>query len=112
MPSSFPIRVAGTLALALGSAVLCLFLHTPLPWVLGPLLGTATASVLGAPTQSWTPLRNLGQWVIGTALGLYFTPQVTALVGKLWWAIALGIVWALLLGWLFGRWLHQVVRGS
>ena len=47
--------------------------------------------MLGAPTQSWTPLRNIGQWVIGAALGLYFTPQVTALVGRLWWAIALGI---------------------
>ena len=112
MPASFPIRVAGTLALALGTAVLFLWLHTPLPWVLGPLLATAVASVSGVPTQSWTPLRNIGQWVIGAALGLYFTPQVTALVGRLWWAIVLGIVWALLLGWLFGRWLHAVVRGS
>jgi len=112
MQSTFPIRVAGTLALAHGTAVLFLSLHTPLPWVLGPLLATAMASMLGAQTQSWTPLRNIGQWVIGTALGLYFTPQVTALVGRLWWAIVLGIVWALLLGWLFGRWLHAVVRGS
>lgn len=111
MPSPFPIRVAGTLALALGTALLCLSLHTPLPWVLGPLVATAAASVLGAPTQSWTPLRNLGQWVIGAALGLYFTPQVTALVGRLWWAILLGIGWALLLGWGFGRWLHGLVRG-
>lgn len=111
MPSSFPIRVAGTLALAFGAAVLCLFLHTPLPWVIGPLLATALASIVGAPTQSWTPLRNLGQWVIGAVLGLYFTPQVTALVGRLWWAILLGIVWALLLGWGFGRWLHHVVQG-
>src|SRR4051812_30528214 len=112
MQSTFPIRVAGTLALALGTAVLFLSLHTPLPWVLGPLLATAAASMFGAPTQSWTPLRNIGQWVIGTALGLYFTPQVTSLVGRLWWAIVLGIVWALLLGWLFGRWLHAVVHGS
>lgn len=111
MPSPFPIRVAGTLALALGAAVLCLVLHTPLPWVLGPLVATAVASILGAPTQSWTPLRNLGQWVIGATLGLYFTPQVTALVGRLWWAILLGIAWALLLGWVFGRWLQRTVRG-
>jgi len=112
MSSPDPIRVAATLALALGAAILCRVLHTPLPWVLGPLIATAIASILGAPTHSWTPLRNIGQWVIGTALGLYFTPQVTALVGRLWWAIVLGIAWALLLGWLFGRWLHGMVRGS
>ncbi|HSV47220.1 MAG TPA: AbrB family transcriptional regulator, partial [Ramlibacter sp.] len=35
---------------------------------------------------------------------------VTALVGRLWWAIALGVVWALALGWLFGRWLDGVLR--
>ncbi|GAC1539185.1 MAG: AbrB family transcriptional regulator [Ramlibacter sp.] len=111
MSSAFPIRIAGTLALAVGSALLCLLLRTPLPWVIGPLVGTAAASIMGAPTHSWTPLRNLGQWVIGAALGLYFTPQVMALVGRLWWAIGLGIGWALLLGWLFGLWLHRAVQG-
>jgi hypothetical protein len=110
MSSSVPVRAAATLALALAAASLCAWLRTPLPWMLGPLVTTAAASMLGAPTQSLTPLRNFGQWVIGTALGLYFTPQVTALVGQLWWAIGLGIVWALLLGWLFGRWLHRIVR--
>ena len=40
------------------------------------------------------PLRNGGQWAIGAALGLYFTPEVSALVGSLWWAIVLGIVGA------------------
>jgi membrane AbrB-like protein len=102
------VRVFGTLLLALGAAALCVRLHTPIPWMLGPLLATAVASLAGAPTDSWAPLRNGGQWVIGTALGLYFTPQVGALVAGLWWAIVLGIAWALLLGWGFGRWLQRV----
>lgn len=106
MDSRFVLRAALTLALALAAASLCVWLRTPLPWMIGPLLATAAASVLGAPTQSVGPLRNAGQWTIGAALGLYFTPQVTALVAQLWWAIVLGIVWALGLGWLFGRWLH------
>lgn len=106
MDSRFALRAALTLALALAAASLCVWLRTPLPWMIGPLLATAAASVLGAPTQSVGPLRNAGQWTIGAALGLYFTPQVTALVAQLWWAIVLGIVWALGLGWLFGRWLH------
>ncbi|TFZ02046.1 AbrB family transcriptional regulator [Ramlibacter humi] len=111
MDSRFHLRAAATLALAVATASLCVWLHTPLPWMLGPLIATALASVLGAPTQSWTPLRNVAQWAIGGALGLYFTPQVSALVLKLWWAILLAIGWALLLGWGFGRWLQNVVRG-
>ena len=102
----FPVRVLATLLLALAAAVLCLALRTPLPWMIGPLLAVSLASIAGAPTASYTPLRNAGQWTIGTALGLYFTPQVVALVAGVWWAIALAIAWALLLGWGFGRWLH------
>lgn len=100
-------RVALTLMLALVAAELCVWLHTPIPWMLGPLLATALASVLGAPTRSAHMLRNAGQWVIGAALGLYFTPQVSALVVSLWWAIVLAVLWALVLGGLFGPWLQR-----
>ena len=100
-------RVAITLALAWAAAAACVALHTPLPWMIGPLLVTSLLSIGGAPTESWAPLRNAGQWSIGASLGLYFTPQVVALVASLWWAIALGIVWALALGWAFGLWLHR-----
>lgn len=95
-------RILFTLLLALAAAGLCVYLRTPLPWMIGPLLATACASVAGAPTRSWGPLGNTGQWVIATALGLYFTPQVSALVASLWWAIALAIAWALGLGLTFG----------
>ncbi|MFW2355848.1 AbrB family transcriptional regulator [Hydrogenophaga sp.] len=97
--------------LALAAALLCVWLRTPIPWMIGPLLATSLVSVLGAPTESWAPLRNSGQWVIGTALGLYFTPAVGALVASLWWAIALGIGWALLLGLGFGAWLRRSHAG-
>lgn len=106
---SFPVflRGAATLLLALAAALLCAWLRTPLPWMIGPLLATSLASVAGLPTRSWPPTRNAAQWLIATALGLYFTPQVTALVAGLWWAILLAIAWALALGWGFGRWLHR-----
>ena len=55
---------------ALMAAQLCVWLRTPIPWMLGPLLITALASVLGAPTRSAPLLRNTGQWVIGVVLGL------------------------------------------
>ncbi|GAA4425300.1 AbrB family transcriptional regulator [Acidovorax lacteus] len=108
--SRFPFlaRTVATLLLAWAAAEVCVALHTPLPWMIGPLLATSLVSMAGGPTESAGPLRNAGQWTIGTALGLYFTPQVTALVGSLWWAIVLGIAWALVLGWLFGLWLYRV----
>lgn len=105
------LRVALTLLLAWAAAALCVRLRTPLPWMIGPLLATAVVSMLGGPTASATPLRNAGQWIIGGALGLYFTPQVVALVAGLWWAIALNIVWALALGLAFGAWLQRVHQG-
>ena len=104
-------RVVFTLLLALSATGLCLWLRTPLPWMIGPLMGTAIATMLGGPTASWTPLRNGGQWTIGTALGLYFTPQVVGLVAGLWWAVLAGIVWALVLGVVFGAWLHRMHYG-
>lgn len=106
-----PARIVFTLLLAWAGAGLCLLLHTPLPWVIGPLLATALASMVGGPTASWNPLRDSGQWVIGCALGLYFTPQVVALIAGLWWAVVLNIVWALLLGLAFGEWLYRVHSG-
>lgn len=108
MSVKFLLRVAGTLLLAWAAAAACVALHTPLPWMLGPLVATSVLSMAGAPTESWGPLRNGGQWAIGAALGLYFTPDVSALVGSLWWAIVLGIGWALLLGWGFGAWLYRL----
>ena len=110
MPSNLT-RTVLTLLMALLAAVSCVQLGTPLPWMIGPLLATAVLSMLGAPTYSHTPLRNASQWVIGAALGLYFTPQVVALVLSLWWAIALNVVWAMALGVAFGAWLHRVHHG-
>jgi membrane AbrB-like protein len=104
-------RIGLTLLLAWAAALLCEALHTPVPWMMGPLLATAFVTMAGGPTASATPLRNAGQWVIGGALGLYFTPQALGMVVGLWWVILLGIVWALALGFVAGVWLHRVHAG-
>ncbi len=101
------LRILATLALATVTGWACSRLGVPLPWMIGPLVATGLVSIVGAPTASWNPARNAGQWIIATALGLYFTPEVTALVLRLWWAVLLAIAWALALGWLFGHWLHR-----
>lgn len=108
MRQNFYFRAALTLLLALAVAQLCVWLHTPLPWMIGPLLSTALATMLRVRTESATPLRNLGQCTIGAALGLYFTPEITLLVAGLWWAIVLCIAWAMLLGIGFGLWLQRL----
>ena len=107
MTLTSPIRIVGTLLLALVAAVACAWLRAPLPWMIGPLAVTALASMRGVQTQSWNPLRNVAQWTIGTALGLYFTPQVAGLLTSLWWVILLAVVWALGLGWVFGMWMYR-----
>ncbi len=109
MSRSFLFRTIATLAAGWIAALVWRHFKLPLPWMVGPLLITAVGSMAGAPTQSSTRLRNGAQWVIGTALGLYFTPQVLELVVRLWWAVALALIWALALGWGFGIWLDRVL---
>jgi membrane AbrB-like protein len=100
-------RIGLTLLLALAAARLCVALGTPVPWMMGPLLSTAFMTMAGLPTASATPLRNGGQWVIGGALGLYFTPQALVMLAGLWWVVLLGVVWALALGFVAGAWLYR-----
>ena len=102
---------AATLGAALAAAQLCVALHTPIPWMLGPLLVTMAATLAGLPTRGSLLMRNAGQWVIGAALGLYFTPQVSQLVLSLWWAVLLSALWALALGGGFGLWLERQASG-
>jgi membrane AbrB-like protein len=101
-------RVACTLVLALAAALLAERLRLPLPWMIGPLRAVALGGVLGVRVDCPTPLRNMGQWAIGTALGLYFTPAVLAAIVTLAPALVVGIVWAMLAGLLFYRLLARV----
>ena len=103
-----PARLGLTLALGLAAALAARALHVPLPWMLGPLFATAACGIAGMPLVASHRLRNAGQWVIGMALGLYFTPAVMALIVRLAPAIALGVLWALLLAYGFYRFLRAV----
>lgn len=100
-------RIALTLVLGGLAAVAFEAAGAPLPWMIGPLLLTAIGCMCELPLQSTAPLRNAGQWAIGTALGLYFTPQVVGIVLSQAGAIAVGIAWALLMGIAFGAFLAR-----
>ncbi|WP_150427046.1 AbrB family transcriptional regulator [Dechloromonas sp. CZR5] len=56
--------------------------HLPLPWMLGPLFSIAILRVAGLPLLALPGGRQAGQWAIGTALGLYFTPAVLGELGR------------------------------
>ncbi len=64
------------LVLAIAAGALCQWLRTPLPWMIGPLFAVAGARLAGADLKALPGARYIGQWIIGTALGLYFTPVV------------------------------------
>jgi hypothetical protein len=101
-------RVAFTLALALVAALLCSQWRLPLPWIIGPLLVTAALGIGGVRLAASNRLRNVGQWMIGIALGLYFTPEVVGLLLHLAPALLAGVLWALLLGYAFYRLLWRI----
>ena len=74
------LRLALTLLAAWLAALGCQALRVPLPWMIGPLLLVALCSLAGLPVVVSVRLRNAGLWMIGAALGLYFTPAVVALL--------------------------------
>lgn len=74
-------RLPGILrALAVGIPAGYLFdlLHTPIPWMIGPMVAVATLNLLGVRMHSPPLARQMGQVILGSAVSLYFTPTVVA----------------------------------
>jgi len=95
----------GVASVAVGAAAgwLCQTLSTPIPWMLGPMFALALLRIAGADLVALPGGREAGQWIIGTALGLYFTPQVTGQIAGWWLLLAAGAVFAIVLGYAGGR---------
>lgn len=104
------IEPLGGLALAVGAGWLCAWAHTPLPWMIGPLFALAGARLAGVPVAAPPAARYAGQWIIGSALGLYFTPTVVGQVAQFapWmvlagiYALGASVVCGWVLAWLAG----------
>jgi membrane AbrB-like protein len=99
---------AAALVVGVAAALLCVWLNTPLPWIIGPLFGTAALRLAGVHLHSPVPVREAGQWAIGTVLGLYFTAPVLAVLASRAGYIALAVAFALGLGWLCGLLLQKL----
>lgn len=96
-------RLALTLGVALLGAALALWTYLPLPWFTGALLAIAAVNIAGAHLPALPFARDTGQWIIGVALGLYFTPEVIREVLRLAPWVLCATVFMLLLG-LAGAW--------
>jgi len=98
------------LALCLCAAAGAAFswLKLPLPWMIGPLAAMAVCNFAGAGFRALRGGRELGQIVIGTALGVYFTPAVAREVASYWQLLVLAAVFAILLGAL-GGWILSAI---
>lgn len=75
-------------------------LHIPVPWMVGPMLAMVIARISTIPVQAPTGGRELGQMIIGTAIGLFFTPSVLDEVADMATMMLLAGAGAILVGYL------------
>ncbi|MEM9030236.1 MAG: AbrB family transcriptional regulator [Pseudomonadota bacterium] len=93
------------LAAATGAGFVASFLGIPLPWMIGPLLLTGAVGLSNVKIPLHPAYRPIGQLIVATAVGLYFTPaalhevvaQAGLMIGAAVLTIAAGIVTAILL---------------
>ena len=95
------------LTVCLVAGALFAALHSPLPWLIGPLVAMAIFRFSGVPLGAPMGAGKLAQWCIGTTLGLYFTPAVAHAVGSWWWIFLAAAVFSLVVAWIGGRWLAR-----
>jgi len=100
-----------TVVLALLGATLAVWIRLPLPWFTGPLLVVAAVTIGGMRLRPLPYAREAGQWIIGFALGLYFTPEVVRLVVRLAPWVIVAVLVTILLG-LAGAWVLKRLSGE
>lgn len=101
-----------TVTVALFAAQLFSWLRIPLPWLTGPLLVVGVLSVMQVPVISLNRMRNLAQWAMGSALGLYFTPEIVGVLAQMWWAVVLAVIVAIGLGLFSAQFIYWFNRSN
>lgn len=86
------------LAVGLPAGWLFAWLDTPIPWMIGPMVAVAVINLCGVRVYAVPYARQIGQVIIGSAVGLYFTPPVVVALGVHIGAIALATLSAFLIG--------------
>lgn len=105
------INPAVAVVLCAAAGAVFAWLKLPLPWMLGPLITMAGCNFAGIGLRAASGGREAGQVVIGTALGLYFTPVVAREVAAHWPLLIVAALFAILLG-VFGGWTLSRIAGT
>jgi membrane AbrB-like protein len=102
-------RILGGFAALMG-AIIALEFNIPLPWLLGPLFTVGALRLAMAPVASIKPFQFLGQYIIGITLGLYFSPEIVAIISVYWIPIMISMLLPIILG-VMGAWILIKVGG-
>lgn len=73
-------------------------LETPIPWMIGPMIAVAALNLCGIRMDSPPYARQMGQVLLGSAVGLYFTPPVVQALAANLTPILLATLSAFLIG--------------
>lgn len=101
MSSDLRERLPGMLrALAIGvpAGFLFVWLETPIPWMIGPMIAIAVVNLMGMRVHSVPYGRQMGQVILGSAVSIYFTPTVVAALGDHFLPILLATLAAFVIG--------------
>jgi len=109
----FPKEIRLLLTFLIASAAGALFssIHTPLPWLLGPLLAMVVCILLGFD-KLWIPgyFRKAGLIVVGIVLGLRITPDIWETMMQHIGQMLIATIFTLIFG-MFNAWIvHRVYR--
>ena len=74
-------RMAFALAISIPAGALLAWLETPIPWMIGPMVAVAAVNLLGFRAFALPYGRQMGQVILGSAIGVYFTPPVLIALG-------------------------------
>ena len=101
--------ILGLLVSTFGGAF-CVWLKTPLPWMIGPLVAMAICNFSGAHLAAPPLARELGQLFIAVTLGLYFSPAVAKEVLHNAVVLVAAAFGAILIGYAASRVLARLAR--
>ena len=65
----FPV-ILKTLAIGIPAGYLFHRLHTPIPWMIGPMIAVAALNLMGVRMHSPPFARQMGQVILGSAVSL------------------------------------------
>lgn len=103
------VRFAVALLIALVGGAVFSAVHSPLPWMLGPLLLLVASAMIGLE-RLWVPdwFRPLGLMIIGISLGLRITPgfwqTMSEHLAEMLLVTVVTLVFSLLCAWGLGKW--------